>query len=125
MISELARSKVNEMILEEKAKAASRFSIHREMDLQQGTSLMIPLAESEEAAIREYARLCGESTADLVRKVVIRDATLADGFGSDDPFYDYEVMLPDQLSPNARRKLLEEGYTKIRAAAWGGQSDCD
>lgn len=103
------------MILEEKARAASLLSIHREMDLQQGTSLMIPLTESEEAAIREYARLCGESIADLVRKVVIRDATLADGFGSDDPFYDYDVMLPDQLSPNARRKLVEERYNKNRA----------
>ncbi len=115
MISELARPKADEMILEEKERAASLSSIHMEADLQEGTSLIIPLTEGEEAAISEYARLCGESIADLVRKVVIKDATLADGFGSDDPFYDYDVMLPDQLSPNARRKLLEERYNKNRA----------
>lgn len=82
---------------------------------QEGTSLIVPLTKKEEAAITEYAKLCGETVPDLVRKVMIREATLADGVGSDDPFYDYAIRLPDHLSQTEERKLLEERYNKIRA----------
>ena len=82
---------------------------------EESAPLIVPLTKREEAAISEYARLCGESIPDLVRKMLIREVTLADGHGSDDPLCDYAIKLPPGLSLNEQRKLLEEGYNRIRA----------
>lgn len=78
-------------------------------------SLTIKLSTKEAKAIAQYAELCKENIPDLIRKALIREATLADGFGSDDPQYDYRIELPNNLSSTEQRKLLEAGYNKIRA----------
>lgn len=65
-------------------------------------------------AVAEFARQCGESVPDLFRKLVIRDATLADGYGADDPSYDFRVILPLDDRALSDTQVLEFGYNRVR-----------
>jgi hypothetical protein len=44
----------------------------------------------------------------------MRDATLADGYGADDPSYDFKIMLPSENSASADREQIQNTYNKIR-----------
>lgn len=72
------------------------------------------LTQKELDAIREYANLCGETISDLVRKALIREATLADGYGVDDPQYDYQMAVPGKPARSKEHKIIQENYNKIR-----------
>jgi hypothetical protein len=72
------------------------------------------LSQKEHDAIREYANLCGETISDLVRKALIREITLADGYGSDDPQYDYRMSVPGKPLRSNDHKIIQENYNKIR-----------
>ncbi len=72
------------------------------------------LSQKELDAIREYANLCGETISDLVRKALIREATLADGYGADDPAYEYQMAVPSKDVRSKERKIIQENYNKIR-----------
>ena len=72
------------------------------------------LSQKELEAIREYANLCGESISDLVRKTLIREATLADGYGSDDPQYEYQMVVPSKIMRSNEHKIIQDNYNKIR-----------
>jgi hypothetical protein len=71
------------------------------------------LSQKELDAIREYANLCGESISEIVRKALIREATLADGYGADDPRYEYH-MSTSVRPRNKEHKIIQENYNKIR-----------
>lgn len=77
-------------------------------------SIKIELSEKEMDAVQEYARQCGESIQSLVRKLVIRDATLADGYGADDSSYDFRIMLPSENSSTADRARIQDTYNRVR-----------
>jgi len=77
-------------------------------------SIKIELTEKEMDAIAEYARQCGESISNLVRKLVIRDATLADGYGADDPSYDFRVLMPLENSASGDRRWLQDSSNCVR-----------
>lgn len=72
------------------------------------------LSQKELDAIREYANLCGESISDLVRKALIREATLADGYGTDDPQYEYQMAVPGKSLRSNEHKIIQANYNKIR-----------
>lgn len=72
------------------------------------------LSQKELDAIREYANLCGESISDLVRKALIREVTLADGYGTDDPQYEYQMAVPGRSMRNKEHKIIQDNYNKIR-----------
>jgi hypothetical protein len=72
------------------------------------------LSQKELDAIREYANLCGESISDLVRKALIREATLADGYGTDDPQYEYQMAVPGKPLRSNEHKIIQANYNKIR-----------
>jgi hypothetical protein len=72
------------------------------------------LTQKELDAIREYANLCGETVSDLIRKALIREATLADGYGVDDPQYDYQMVVPGKPVRSKEHKIIQENYNKIR-----------
>jgi negative regulator of replication initiation len=72
------------------------------------------LSQKELDAIREYANLCGESISDLVRKALIREVTLADGYGADDPQYDYQMAVPGSSMRSKEHKIIQDNYNKIR-----------
>jgi hypothetical protein len=77
-------------------------------------SIKIELSEKEMDAVQEYARQCGESIQSLVRKLVIRDATLADGYGADDSSYDFRIVLPSENSSSADRARIQDTYNRVR-----------
>jgi hypothetical protein len=77
-------------------------------------SINIELNEKEMDAVQEYARQCGESIQSLVRKLVIRDATLADGYGADDSSYDFRIILPSENSSSADRARIQDTYNRVR-----------
>lgn len=72
------------------------------------------LSQKELDAIREYANLCGESISDLVRKALIREATLADGYGYDDPQYEYQMAVSGRPVRSKEHKIIQDNYNKIR-----------
>ena len=72
--------------------------------------------QKELNAIREYANHCGETVPDLIRKSVIRDATLADGYGADDPQYEFGRQASSKLSAQHEHDVTEQNYNKIRRA---------
>jgi hypothetical protein len=77
-------------------------------------SVKVELTDREMDAATEFARQCGESVPDLMRKLMIRDATLADGFGADDPSYNFSVILPIDGNGKNDREQIENGYNQIR-----------
>ena len=72
------------------------------------------LSQKELDAIREYSNLCGETISELVRKAIIREITLADGYGADDPQYEYHMALPAKSSRSKDHQIIQENYNKIR-----------
>ena len=76
--------------------------------------ITIKLNKKELDAIKEYASQCGESVQDLVRKSLIRDATLADGYGGGGPGYEFGMKMPQKASARGDSKATERNYNKIR-----------
>jgi hypothetical protein len=77
-------------------------------------SIKVELSEKELDAVAEFARLCGESIPDLMRKLAIRDATLADGYGADDSSYDFRMILPVEGHASSDREVIERSYNRVR-----------
>ena len=72
------------------------------------------LTQPELEAIREYANQCGETISDLVRKAMIREATLADGYGADDPRYEYRMAIGGKALRSEEHRIIQQNYNKIR-----------
>jgi len=72
------------------------------------------LNQKELEALREYANLCGETISDLVRKSLIREITLSDGYGADDPQYEYQMTIPARSLRSKEHQIIQENYNKIR-----------
>ena len=77
-------------------------------------SITIELNHKELDAIREYANQCGESISELARKSLIREATLADGYGADDPQYEYQMEVPAKSLKSKEYVIIQENYNRIR-----------
>ncbi len=77
-------------------------------------SIKVELNEKEFRAIAEFARMCGEPIPELMRKIAIRDATLADGYGAESSDYEFRMAVPIESTLFLDRKKLEENYNKIR-----------
>ena len=76
--------------------------------------IRIKVSSQEFHAIEEYAHQCGESASELVRKSVIREATLADYYGQLDDSYDFAMKIPDGCSASTESVIRESNYNKIR-----------
>ncbi|HXV47020.1 MAG TPA: DUF6290 family protein [Nitrososphaera sp.] len=77
-------------------------------------TIAVELTQKELEAIKEYANLCGESISDLVRKALIREATLADGYGVDDPQYKYQMIVQSASTRSTEHIAIQDNYNKIR-----------
>ena len=77
-------------------------------------SVNVEMSEIEMDAAAEFARLCGETIPDLMRKLIIRDATLADGYGAEDSSYDFKLVLPPEGCSVSDNKVIEIGHNRIR-----------
>jgi hypothetical protein len=91
------------------------------VQLKQTIILELKLTTEEALVLNEYAKSCRESLPDLIRKALIREATLADGYGPDDPQYEYGMQIADRdtrggtVSSEALRKLEEDKYNHLRS----------
>lgn len=72
------------------------------------------LSQKELEAVREYSNFCGLTISELVRKALIREITIADGFGTDDPQYEYGMVLPATSLRSEDHKTIQDNYNKIR-----------
>jgi glutathionyl-hydroquinone reductase len=77
-------------------------------------TITIELTHKELEALREYANLCGETISDLVRKSLIREITLADGYGADNPEYEYQMVVPARSQSSKEHQIIQDNYNKIR-----------
>ena len=64
-------------------------------------------------AITEYANACGETVSNLVRKCMIRDATLMGCF-DDSKEYEYRISIPDNATGEEEDKIVQGTVNKIR-----------
>jgi hypothetical protein len=111
----------------EQSKRNDRRQMNRMRDefetvpLNQTTVIELKLTTEEALVLNEYAKSCRESLPDLIRKALIREATLADGYGPDDPQYEYGIQIADRdtrgdpLSAVAQRKIEEDTYNHFRS----------
>jgi hypothetical protein len=76
--------------------------------------ITVKVTEQELCAISEFATQCGESISELMRKSVIRNVTLADGYGQLDPSYDFRMKMPPNCPASVQRQITESNYNKIR-----------
>lgn len=78
------------------------------------STITLQLSQRELTAIQEYANQCGETISEIVRKALIREITLSDGYGADNPEYEYRMAVPDNMVRRDERKIIQENYNKIR-----------
>ena len=77
-------------------------------------SIRVDLSSRELAAIIEFARQCGESVPDLVRKIAIREATLSDGYGADDPSYNLKIAMPAEGHASTDHQFVQSNHNLVR-----------
>jgi len=71
------------------------------------------VSKKELDAIREYANACGETMSNLIRKVLLTDATFMN-FYSDSNEYHYDISTPDNVSSEDLDEIILGTYNKIR-----------
>jgi len=71
------------------------------------------IRKKELDAITEYANACGETMSNLIRKVLIREATFMNG-GKDHAEYHCFILVPDYLQGGEETNFVQEKYNKIR-----------
>ena len=67
----------------------------------------------EYAVISHYANCCGETISNLIRKVLIKEATFMGGFGGSAE-YNCNVMIPDGCSGEEDSKITKDAYNYSR-----------
>lgn len=76
-------------------------------------NVSITLDEREYEAITEYAKMCGESTFEIIKKILMQEVAFMKYLPKDIPQeYDFHMLIPDGVSDD--EKLVEENYNKIR-----------
>lgn len=79
------------------------------------STICVEFSEKESTAIEAYAAMCGESVSDLILKIVIQDITFMKNDISKKPeAYEYNMMMPVDISDYDEAKIIEANYNKIR-----------
>ena len=71
------------------------------------------ISTKELVAITEYANVCGETISNLIRKVMLTDATFMN-FYNDSNEYCYCILIPDNISGSEEDILVLNTINKIR-----------
>jgi len=71
------------------------------------------ISPKEYTVISHYANCCGESISNLIRKVLIKEATFADGFGGIAE-YNCGIITPDGCSGEEDDRITKDGYNYSR-----------
>ena len=64
-------------------------------------------------AITHYANACGETVSNLIRKVLISEATFLHGFGGPKE-YDCGIRTPEDCSDEEDDKIVKDSYNRSR-----------
>jgi len=71
------------------------------------------ISKKEYQAIVHYANACGETISNLIRKVLIKEATFMNGFDGS-PEYECGVIVPEGVSGEEDDKITKEAYNYPR-----------
>lgn len=71
------------------------------------------VTKKELDAIREYANACGETTSNLIRKVIIREATYLNCFGGSQE-YNCNFLIPENISGEEEDEIFKNSVNRIR-----------
>ena len=71
------------------------------------------VTKKELDAIREYANSCGETMSNLIRKVMIREATFLTCYGGPHE-YKCDLAFPDNISGNEEDEIFKNSVNKVR-----------
>ena len=71
------------------------------------------VTKKELDANREYANACGETMVNLIRKVVLTDATFMNFYG-DSKIYSYKIPAPENTSSDDESQIIIDTYNRIR-----------
>jgi len=63
--------------------------------------------------IMNYANVCGETISNLIRKVLIKEATFMGGFGGSVE-YDCGIRIPDDCPGEEEDKIVKDAYNRSR-----------
>ena len=63
--------------------------------------------------IMNYANVCGETISNLIRKVLICEATFLHGFGGPKE-YDCGIRTPDDCSSEEEDTIVKDAYNRSR-----------
>jgi len=77
------------------------------------TTVSSKVNPKEYAVISHYANCCGETISNLIRKVLIKEATFSGGFAGSAE-YKCDVMVPDGCSSEEDSKITKDAYNYSR-----------
>jgi len=63
--------------------------------------------------ISHYANACGETVSNLIRKVLIKEATFLNGFGGSKE-YECGIRIPENCSGEEENKIVKDAYNRSR-----------
>lgn len=79
------------------------------------STICIKVSEKESAAIESYAVMCGESTSELIHKIIIQEITFMKNRSTkDSEIYEYHMLVPENISYDEENRIVEANYNKIR-----------
>lgn len=71
------------------------------------------ISPKEYEVISHYANCCGETISNLIRKILIQEATFYGGFGGNKE-YECRIFVPENVTDEQESKIIKEGYNKSR-----------
>lgn len=79
------------------------------------STICIKFSEKESVSIDAYAVMCGESASELIHKVTIQEITFMKSRSTkDSEIYDYHMLVPENISNDDEKRIIEANYNKIR-----------
>ena len=71
------------------------------------------ISPKEYDVITDYANACGETISNLIRKVLISEATFLHGFGGPKE-YDCGIRSPENCLSEEEDKIIKDAYNRSR-----------
>ncbi|NOS62019.1 MAG: hypothetical protein HOO66_03130 [Nitrosarchaeum sp.] len=79
------------------------------------STICVEFSEKESVAVKEYAIMCGESPSKLICKTIIQEITFMKSRSTkDSEIYDYHMLVPENISYDDEKRIIEANYNKIR-----------
>ena len=93
-------------------KPSSNYIIDEDLPWSMPT-ISANVTKKELEAIREYVNACGETMSNLIRKVLLTDATFMNFYG-DSQIFNYGISIPENSNPVEESQFVLDTYNRIR-----------